>query len=124
MFATFVSLVLTIPCEQFGPRALFPDDPTAPAPVLPLTAVPRCAGGKVPAPPPHSDAVVLVGNAGFKVVGRKIDKESIDRARVYPLVGVARLWALTYRYDLHDANGNPRVVYIDRTALVIAPEKP
>jgi hypothetical protein len=124
MLATLVSLAVSVPCEQFGPLAHFPDDPTAPTSVLPLAAVPRCAGGKVPPPPPHPDAVVLAGNAGFKVVGRKLDKELIDRVRVYPLVGVARLWCLTYRYDLLDANGNPRVVYIDRAALVLAPVKP
>jgi hypothetical protein len=124
MLAALVSLALVVPCAQHGPGVWFPDDPNGQVTILPPTAIPKFAGGKVPVPPPHSDAVVLKGNPGFKVVSRKLDSQAFHPPRFFQLAGNARLWTLTYFYELRDENGNARSVYIDRNALVLVPVKP
>lgn len=121
MFALVAFAALLAPCAQVAPPKYFPDDPAAPTPVLPATVAPKAIGGTVPPPPPPADRYVLRHCPGGAVVSRKLEVEKVHPPRPVPLVGAASLWTLTYRFDLTDANGKARTIYVDRTALVLSP---
>jgi hypothetical protein len=115
-----------------GVLTLFPigewycPDPSARTPILPPVALPRAVGGLFPAPGPPSDRYVLALLAtngrtpGDVVVGHHFVREQVTAPRLFPIVGPARLWEVSYRVDVVGPDGRYSV-YVDRSALVLAP---
>lgn len=119
MFTLLILAALDVP--QIG-RFYFTDpDRGAPA-ILPALALPRVAGGFLPAPNPPSDRSFGVKTGrGEVAMTRVLFDEMFDPVRVYPNVGPARCWRLTYRIKIIEPGGKVRVVYVDRHALVRTP---
>jgi len=90
--------------------------------VLPAEAIPQSAGGWLPTPGPPTVAVLksllLSGRTpGDVIVGVTLEKDSVEAPRKFPLVGMARVWNLTYEFRIVGPDG-PYAVYVDRTALI------
>jgi hypothetical protein len=101
-------------------------DPTDQAVILPRAAVPRVAGGVLPPPGPPSNRYIMAALAaagrtpGDVIVSHRLEREVVLAPRPFPLVGRARLWQVTHRIDVAGPDG-PYTLYVDRSALVLAP---
>jgi hypothetical protein len=101
-------------------------DPSRRTPILPAAAVPRVAGGWLPPPGPPSPEYIRSALAaaarlpGDVIVVHGLERERVSAPRLYPGVGLAIEWQLTYRCQVVGPDG-PYTVYTDRTALVRLP---
>lgn len=119
-----VLMVMVVDVIPLGQHYLA--DPDSRTPVLSALVQPFVTGGWLPPPGPPSQKYIFktLADGGRKpgdvIVSHKIIKDQVRVQRLYPKVGLAREWNLTYFCEINGPDG-PYGVYTDRTALIRVP---
>ncbi len=102
------------------------EDPSEVTVVLPSGVVPRLIGGVFPPPMPPTERYIsnITLAAGRKpgdiILKSCVVQEEVSAPRMFPRIGNARVWQVTYKVDVVGPDGR-NTIYIDRSAVVLVP---